>query len=80
MKKFLKESEKEEPHERACGRKDLRFRDILKKELGNKRRRSRLEDFAQIIKNMGCGSFREIKDLACDRAECCGRVIVSNRP
>ena len=40
------------------------LRNILEGEVRKKRGRPRLEYFAQIIKDMGCESFREFKELA----------------
>ena len=45
------------------------LRDILEGEVGKKRGRSRLKYFDQIIGDMGCESFSEVKELAGDRAE-----------
>ena len=56
------------------------FRDILEGEVGKKRRRGRprLKYFDQIIEDMGCETFREVKQLAGDRAEW-RRVVASNQ-
>ena len=47
------------------------LRDILEGEVGKKRGRGRprLKDLDQIIRDMGCETFREVKQLAGDRAE-----------
>ena len=54
------------------------LRDILEGEVGKKRGRGRprLKYFDQIIRDMGCETFREVKELAWDRAES-RRVVVS---
>ena len=52
------------------------LRDIFGGEVGKERGRSRLEDFEQIIRNMGYETFRKVKELAWDRAEW-RRVVVS---
>ena len=52
--------------------------DILEGEVGKKRRRPRLKYFDQIIGDMGCETFREVKELARDRAEW-RRVVASNQ-
>ena len=56
------------------------LREILEGEVGNKRgrERPRLEYFEQIIRDMGCETFREVKQLAWDRAVW-RRVVVSNQ-
>ena len=53
------------------------LRDILEGEVGKKRRRPRLKYFDQIIGDMGYETFREVKELARDRAEW-RRVVASN--
>ena len=45
------------------------FKDILEGEEGNKRGRPRKKYFDQIIGDMGCETFREVKQLAGDRAQ-----------
>ena len=45
------------------------LRDILEGEVGKKRGRPRLKYFDQIIRDMGCETFREVKQLAGDGAE-----------
>ena len=45
------------------------YRDILGGEVGKERGRPRLKYFGQIIGDMGCETFREVKELALDRAE-----------
>ena len=54
------------------------LRDILEREVGKKRGRSTSKYFDQIIGDMGCETFREIKQLAGDRAEW-RRVVASNQ-
>ena len=56
------------------------FRGILEGEVGKKRGRGRprLKYFDQIIQDMGCETFREVKQLAGDRAEW-RRVVASNQ-
>ena len=54
------------------------LRDILEGEVVKKRGRPRLEYFDQIIRDMGCETFRENKELAWDRAEW-RRVVVSTQ-
>ena len=56
------------------------FRGILEGEMGKKRGRGRprLKYFDQIIRDMGCETFREGKQLAGDRAEW-RRVVASNQ-
>ena len=56
------------------------LRDILEAELGKKegRGRPRLKYFDQINRDMGCETFRKVKQLAGDRAEW-RRVIASNQ-
>ena len=54
------------------------LRDILEGEVGKKRGRPRLKYFDQIIGDMGCETFREVKQLAGDRAEW-RRVVASNQ-
>ena len=46
--------------------------------MGKKRGRPRLEYFDQIIRDMGCGTFREVRESAWDRAEW-RRVVESNQ-
>ena len=45
------------------------LRDILEGEVGKKKGRPRLKYFNQIIVDMGCETFRVVKQLARDRAE-----------
>ena len=54
------------------------LRDILEEEVGKKRGRLRLKYFDQIIRDMGCKTFREVKQLAGDRAEW-RRVVASKQ-
>ena len=56
------------------------LRDILEGEVRKKRGRGRprLKYFDQIIGDMGCETFREVKQLAGDRAEW-RRVVASNQ-
>ena len=56
------------------------LRDILEGEVGKKRGRGRprLEYFNQIIGDMGCQTFREVKQLAGDRVEW-RRIVASNQ-
>ena len=56
------------------------LRDILEGEVGKKsgRGRPRLKYFDQIIRDMGCETFREVKQLAGDRVEW-RRVVASNQ-
>ena len=54
------------------------LRDILEGEVGRKRGRPRLKYFDQIIRDMGCETFREVKQLAGFRAEW-RRVVASNQ-
>ena len=53
------------------------LRNVLEREMEKKKGRPRLEYFGQIIRDMRCESFREVKELACDRAER-RREVVSN--
>ena len=77
MKKFLEESEKEEPVWRVWRWEEVRWwgtcwdtGDCLGDDiLEGKRRgrgRPRLKYFEQIIRDMGCKTFREVKQLAGD--------------
>ena len=52
--------------------------DILEGNVATKRGRPRLKYFEQIIRDMGCKTFREVKGLAWDRAKR-RRVVVSNQ-
>ena len=54
------------------------LRDILEGEVGKKRGRPRLEYFDQIIRDMGCETIRDVKELVWDRVVW-RRVIVSNQ-
>ena len=54
------------------------LRDILEREMGKKRGRPKLKYFDQIIRDMGCEIFREVKQLAGERAEG-RRVVASNQ-
>ena len=45
------------------------LRDILEGEVGKKRGGPRLEYYDQIIRDVGCKTFREVKELPWDRAE-----------
>ena len=54
------------------------LRDILEGKMGKKRGRPRLEYFDQIIRDMGCKTFREDKEQAWDRVVW-RWVIVSNQ-
>ena len=86
MKKFLEDSEIEEPCGRVWGREEvrddgahthtlrngglLRLRGwFLEGEVGKKRGRLRLNYFDQIIGDIWCEIFWEVKELAWDRAE-----------
>ena len=53
------------------------LRDMQKSEVGQKwkRVRARFEYFHQIMKDMGCGTFREMKELTWDRVERRGAVL-----
>ena len=53
---------------------------ILKSEEGWKRERDtpRLEYFLQIMKDMGCGAFKEVNELASDQVEW-ALVVASNQ-
>ena len=55
------------------------IRDILEGEVGKSRgrRRPRLKYFDQIIRDMGCETFREVKQRAGDRAETGLRTVYS---
>ena len=51
------------------------LRDILEGKVGKKRGRSRLKYFDQIIGDMGCETFSEVKELEeSKKKEPCGRV------
>ena len=52
--------------------------DILEGEMGKKRGRRRFKYFDQIIEDMGCETFRKVKQLAGLRAEW-RRVVASNQ-
>ena len=54
------------------------LRDILEGDVGKKRGWLRLKYFDQIIRDMGSDTFREVKQLAGDRAEW-RRVVASNQ-
>ena len=51
------------------------IRNILEGEVGKKSGRARLKYFDQIIGDMGCETFREVKQLACNKKETRGGKI-----
>ena len=68
----MEESEKEKRPDTYKRHGGL-LRDILEGEVGKKRGRPRLEYFDQIIRDMGCETFKEVKGMGQSR------VVVSNQ-
>ena len=74
----MEESEEEKrPDDGAHTETNGLFRDILEGEVRKKRGRPKLKYFDQIIGDIGCETFREVKQLARDRAEW-RRLVASN--